>query len=173
MNKTAVKVKPFITLVGPHNSGKTTLFNYISGSNHKTVNYPGSTVSYTSINLKLNDEREAVLLDSPGIINLIPNSPDELVTIDALYTHPKYGSPDLAIVSVDASQLSRHLLIVKQMIRSGFKVIVALTMNDILKRKGYVIDTHSLELELGCKVCKVDGRNGKGIHESACGALHS
>ncbi len=164
MIKPAVKVKPFITLVGPPNSGKTTLFNYISGSNNKTVNYPGSTVSYSLINVKL-DDREAVLLDSPGIISLIPNSPDELVAIDALYSHSKFGTPDLVIATVDASQLSRHLLVVKQMIRAGFTVIVALTMNDILERKGFLIDTHSLEIELGCKVCKIDGKTGNGIND--------
>lgn len=165
MNKKIASQIPFITLVGPPNSGKTTLFNYLSGKNYKTVNYPGSTVSYTSCRINHGRANEADLLDSPGIISLVPNSPDEKVTIDAIYSHPTLGSPSVVIATVDASQLTRHLLLVKQLINAGFDLVVALTMNDILNRNGYRIDTHSMELELGCRVCKIDGRTGSGIEQ--------
>ena len=170
MKKDVIQSTPFITLVGPPNSGKTTLFNYISGRNNKTVNYPGSTVEYSMCRINIGKPNEAELLDSPGIISLMPNSPDEQVTVDAIYSHPGLGIPDLVVATVDASQLSRHLLLVKQLLLSGFNVLVAVTMNDILERKGYKLDTHSLEIELGCRVCKVDGRTGSGtidlIHQA-------
>lgn len=154
---------PLITVVGPPNSGKTTLFNYLSGKNHKTVNYPGSTVEYNSSRMQNKFGIDAELLDSPGIISLVPNSPDEEVSIEALYEHPEYGSPSLVIVTADSSQLSRHLLLSKQLIQSGFKVILALTMLDLLNKRGYDIDENKLADELNCDVVKIDGRNGSGI----------
>ncbi len=94
---------------------------------------------------------------------MYPNSPDEKVSIDALYSHPRFGIPDIVIVTADASQLSRHLLLVKQLIASKFHVVVALTMTDLLKRKGMEISVDVLSGELKCKVVTVDGRSGKGI----------
>ncbi|HEX9253684.1 MAG TPA: ferrous iron transport protein B, partial [Ignavibacteriaceae bacterium] len=152
-----------ITLVGPPNSGKTTLFNQLSGKNFKTVNYPGSTVEYSTCKIQSKFGLDADVLDSPGIISLNPNSPDEEVSINSLYNHPKFGSPHLLIATADASQISRHLLLAKQLIESGFNVIVVLTMNDILAKRGYEIDENKLAEELGCGVIKVDGRTGKGI----------
>ena len=67
---------PLLTLVGPPNSGKTTLFNYLSGKNLKTVNYPGATVEYSIAQLNEKFKFNAEVLDSPGIISLVPNSPD-------------------------------------------------------------------------------------------------
>jgi ferrous iron transport protein B len=157
-------VKPhLITLVGPPNSGKTTLFNQLSGKNFKTVNYPGSTVEYSTSKIQSKFGIAADLLDSPGIISLNANSPDEAISINSLYNHPVFGSPHLLIVTVDASQISRHLLLSKQLIDSGFNIIVALTMNDILAKRGYEIDENKLAEELGCGVIKVDGRTGNGI----------
>jgi len=162
--KTASPAKVhLITLVGPPNSGKTTLFNQLSGKNFKTVNYPGSTVEYSTCKIQGKFGLDADVLDSPGIISLNPNSPDEEVSINSLYHHPEFGSPHLLIVSVDASQISRHLLLCKQLIESGFNLIVALTMNDILAKKGFEIDENILAQELGCSVVKVDGRTGRGI----------
>ncbi|MEE9431070.1 MAG: ferrous iron transport protein B [Melioribacteraceae bacterium] len=157
------KPKPTITLVGPPNSGKTTLFNYLSGKNYKTVNYPGSTIEYNISSIHQKYNIDATLLDSPGVISILPNSPDEEVTISSLYKHPKFGTPDLVIVTVDGSQLSRHLLLVKQLLASNFKVIVAITMVDILEKKNYQLCAKDLEKQLLCDVVKIDGRNGKGI----------
>lgn len=152
-----------ITLVGPPNSGKTTLFNYLSGKNFKTVNYPGSTVEYSTSKILNKFGLNAEVLDSPGIISLNPNSPDEEVSINSLYNHPVYGSPHLVIVTLDASQLSRHLLLSKQLIDSNFNVIIALTMNDILAKKGLKVDELKLSEELGCSVITINGRNGEGV----------
>ncbi len=163
MKAPLVQSKKLITLVGPPNSGKTTLFNYLSGKNCKTVNYPGSTVEYTSCKIQSRFDIDAELLDSPGIISLIPNSPDEKVAIDSIYNHPEFGHPDLVIVTVDSSQLSRHLLLVKQLLDSGFRVLVALTMNDLLDKKGMKVSIPELKSLLNCEVVTIDGRSGNGV----------
>lgn len=165
MTVDVVKRIPLITLVGPPNSGKTTLFNYLSGKNFKTVNYPGSTVEYYTCKMQDKFNIEANLLDSPGIISLNPNSPDEEVTVNSLYNHPEFGIPDLVIVTADASQLSRHLLLTKQLLDSGFNVLLVLTMKDLLEKKGLKVNTDKLSKLLRCDVVIVNGRTGFGIDE--------
>ena len=154
-----------ITLVGSPNAGKTTLFNHLSGRNFKTVNYPGATVEYSVSPLLGKFDLDANLLDSPGIISLTPNSPDEEVAVNSLFSHPVLGVPDLLIVAVDASQLSRHLFLVKQLQRCNFKLVIALTMTDILLKKGFNLSVKRLGEELNCDVIKVDGRTGNGVTE--------
>ncbi len=160
---TSADTFPLITLVGPPNSGKTTLFNYLSGKKLKTVNYPGSTVDYSVCRIQEKYNINANLLDSPGIISLIPGSPDEQVAVSSLYAHPKFGVPDIVITTIDASQLSRHLLLTKQLLESGFRVVVVLTMTDILKKKGLQVSASRLKAELNAPVFVVDGRTGEGI----------
>ncbi|MEJ2103498.1 MAG: ferrous iron transport protein B [Ignavibacteriaceae bacterium] len=162
--KTNVDVQiPLITLVGPPNSGKTTLFNTLSGKNYKTVNYPGSTVEYYTSRILAKYNINAELLDSPGIVSLIPESPDEKIAVDSLYSHPKLGVPDVLLVTVDACQLARHLLLPKQLIYKGFNVIVVLTMTDILAKRGKKVSESKLSRELNCEVVSVNGRSKKGI----------
>jgi ferrous iron transport protein B len=165
MTAKTLEAEPLITLVGPPNSGKTTLFNYLSGKNYKTVNYPGATVEYSISKIQKKYNFEGKVLDSPGIVSLIPNSPDERISIDSLYSHPTFGIPDLIIVTIDASQLSRHLLLAEQLIESRFNVIVALTMTDILNRRDKDISISKLSEELNCSVVKIDGRTGNGVEE--------
>lgn len=165
MSRTTVDLLPLITLVGPPNSGKTTLFNFLSGKNYKTVNYPGSTVEYSTARFQAKYFLDALLLDSPGIISLAPNSPDEEVSISSLYDHPEFGSPNLLIVTADASQISRHLLLSKQLLNAGFKIILAITMNDLLAKKGFKVDHKALSNELNCPVVCVNPKNGDGIEE--------
>jgi len=165
MNVNTKESIPLITLVGPPNSGKTTLFNSLSGKNFKTVNYPGSTIEYNATNFQNNLGINAHLLDSPGIISLVPSSPDEQVTVDSLYSHPSFGKPNLVIATVDASQLSRHLLLVKQLINSNFNVIIAVTMHDILNKKGFRILKQEFSQMINSKVVLVNGRTCEGIDE--------
>ena len=120
MTQTHIDEIPLISLVGSPNSGKTTLFNLLSGKNLKTVNYPGSTVEYSTSKILDKYDINANILDSPGIISLNPNSPDEKVSVDSLYSHPHLGIPQLIINTIDASQISRHLLLSLQLIKSGF-----------------------------------------------------
>lgn len=158
-------IEPLITLVGPPNSGKTTLFNYLSGKKYKTVNYPGATIEYSITKFLDRFEISGNLMDSPGIVSMVPNSPDEDVTITNLFEHPLYGKPSVLIVSIDVSQFSRHLLLAEQIIECGFNIIIALTMNDILEEKNYYINEKILSERLNCKVVKVDPRTGYGIDE--------
>jgi ferrous iron transport protein B len=163
MNSQITEETPLVTLVGPPNSGKTTLFNFLSGKNYKTVNYPGSTVEYSTSRFLEKYKIDANILDSPGIISLIPNSPDEKVSVDSLYNHPGLGTPHLIIITIDTSQLSRHLLLAIQLIESGFNVIIVLTMNDILQKKRLFISGKKLSKKLNCDVIKINGRTGEGI----------
>jgi len=165
MTLETVETVPLITLVGSPNSGKTTLFNYLSGKNYKTVNYPGATVEYSISTLLKKFNTNANIIDSPGIISLYPNSPDEKVSIEALFNHPDYGVPDLIIVTVDASQLSRHLLLVKQLRDLKLNVLIALTMNDLLAKKNLSISLSKLSEILDCDIIEIDGRTGKGVNE--------
>lgn len=152
-----------IALVGPPNSGKTTLYNALTGSRYRTVNYPGATVEYSVGDALPQLGVAARVLDSPGLASLNAHSPDEEVTVRALFHHPTLGTPDLVIVVVDASQLSRHLYLAQQVIASGFRTVVALTMGDLLREKGYGIDTSRLAERLGCPVVAIDPRTGEGL----------
>ncbi|NNG26865.1 MAG: ferrous iron transport protein B [Ignavibacteriaceae bacterium] len=163
MKEQLTKELPLITLVGPPNSGKTTLFNLLSGKNVKTVNYPGSTVEYSASRLLSKFEINAKVVDSPGIISLHPNSPDEKVAINSLYSYSKPGTAHLLINTVDVSQLSRHLLLSKQLIEAGFHIIIVLTMTDVLSRKGISISEQKLKDELKCDVISINGRTGSGL----------
>ncbi len=165
MNVQTVSTSPLVSLVGPPNSGKTTLFNYLSGKNYKTVNYPGATVEYSVSRLLERFGLNASVVDTPGIISLLPGSPDEAVSINSLYSHPRLGTPDVIVVTVDSSQLSRHLLLVKQLLSCKFNVVIALTMLDILKRKDLGVNSEKLAELLSCPVVEVDPRTGNGINK--------
>ncbi|MCI0449283.1 MAG: ferrous iron transport protein B [Chlorobi bacterium] len=157
--------KPVIALIGMPNSGKTTLFNSLTGSNFKTSNYPGATVEYSTGNLAGKYDFESGVLDSPGIVSLNPSSPDEEIAIDGLFNHPRFGLPNVVIITADSTQISRQLFLVKQVIDSGFKTIIALTMNDLLGRKGLEIDSEKLSEVLGIPVVKINSKKGTGLRE--------
>lgn len=156
---------PVVALVGMPNSGKTTLFNTLTGSNFKTSNYPGATVEYSIGRLVSKYNFAAYIMDSPGIISLNPGSPDEDVTVDGIFNHPKFGMPDVVIVSCDVTQLSRQLFLVKQVIDAGFKAIVALTMNDLLDKKELDVNVKKLSEILGTPVIKINSTTKQGIDE--------
>ncbi len=162
-----------ITLVGQPNSGKTTLFNHLTGSRFKTVNYPGSTVDYAIGTAKLSSRRSATVFDTPGIISLFPKTEDEKMTMYAL-THVALLSkrqsryPDLVISVVDATQPIRHLVLVKQLIDAGFRVLVVLTMTDIAKKRGISFKIETLQQILKCPVVEINGRTGFGLSELRC-----
>ncbi|MGB9697661.1 MAG: ferrous iron transport protein B [Ignavibacteria bacterium] len=158
------RITKVISIIGPPNSGKTSIFNHLSGQKYKTVNYPGATVEFSVSSFLKTYRFDALLIDSPGIITLVPASPDEKVTVNCLFSHPKFGTPDLVIVTIDASQLSRHLLLIEQLKDSGFHIVVALTMMDILYQKGFEIDLKKLEELLDLPVVRVNGRSGDGIN---------
>ncbi|MBZ0204577.1 MAG: ferrous iron transport protein B [Ignavibacteria bacterium] len=168
LNKKSKEIKrPVIALIGMPNSGKTTLFNALTGSNFKTSNYPGATVEYSMGKLMEKYDFDSDIMDSPGIISLNPSSPDEEVTINGLFNHPKFGLPDVVIVTCDCTQLSRQLFLVKQVIDTGFKTIVALTMNDLLAKKDFEISLDKLKSILKVPAVRVNGSKREGIQELA------
>lgn len=159
-----------IALVGSPNSGKTTLYNWLTASKFKTVNYPGATVEYSVGGLA---ERyaphiqcagvEFLLMDTPGTYSLFPKSADEAVTHQALYDHPDHGVVKKVILVIDATQLERHLLLAYQMRESGFNFVIALTMSDLLQKNKIQLEIAQLKQAFGCEVILIDGVLGGGI----------
>ena len=151
-----------MALVGSANSGKTTLFNLLTGSHYATVNYPGATVEFTLGTGKL-PGFPCRIMDTPGLTSLLPASPDEKVTIDALFEGE--NRPDVLIAVADATQLSRHLYLVKQLQDLGFTMAVAITMTDLLEERGKTINTAKLSELLDCPVLALDPRKQGKIQE--------
>ncbi len=150
-------------LVGAPNSGKTTLYNWLTGSKFKTVNYPGATVEYSVGQVAPHWHSEGQMVDTPGVYSLHPKSADEVVTLKVLYNNPKVGRIHGVIVVVDGTQLGRHLLLAEQIKETGFPMVLAVTMSDILRKENIEIDMKYLAERFTCKVVAVDGLLGAGI----------
>ncbi len=145
-----------LALAGNPNCGKTTLFNALTGMRQKVANYPGITVEKKTGQTALTDGTTAEVLDLPGTYSLIATSPDEQVTAGILNgTWPGTPAPDRVIAVVDASTLARGLFLVSQLLSLGRPLVVALTMSDIAKRRGTVIDHEALSAALGVPVVPV------------------
>lgn len=152
--------------MGTPNSGKTTLYNWLTGSKFKTVNYPGATVEFSLGRLAGHlNEPNIQVMDTPGTYSLHPKSTDEWVTVNALYHNPQVSKIEGVIAVVDGTQLSRHLPLVYQLKESGFDVLVVVTMADLLQKQGIKIDFSRLSQELGCSVVAFDGVLAKGLPE--------
>jgi ferrous iron transport protein B len=174
-----------IALAGNPNSGKTTLFNSLTGLRQKTGNYPGVTVEKrvgkVDVRRQMSDDRRTTTVDSsllsevstlssidlidlPGTYSLISRSPDEKVAVDVL-TGRIEGTPkpDAVVVVVDASNLQRNLYLVTQLIEMGVPMVVALNMMDVAERRGIRVNPQTLQEQLGVPVVPVVGHKGKGI----------
>ena len=154
-----------IALVGNPNSGKTSLFNALTGLNQKVGNFPGVTVDKKTGHLKLEHGLEAELIDLPGTYSLYPRRGDEWVAYKVLMGADTDTRPDIVLLVADASNLKRNLLFCSQIIDLKIPVVIALTMNDIAARKGIQIDIAGLEAELGIPVVTVNPRKNKGLAE--------
>ena len=154
-----------VALVGSPNCGKTTLFNWLTGSRFKTVNYPGATVDYSIGSSHSRFGPAISVMDTPGTYSLDPKSPDEWVTLNAIFRHPSFGTARLIVSVVDATQLSRQMLVTRQLLSSGFRVVTAVTMSDLLSERGEELDVQALSRALNSSVVLIDGRLGGGISE--------
>jgi len=152
-----------IALVGNPNSGKSSLFNVLTGLNQKVGNFPGVTVDKKTGNCKINESFTAQIIDLPGTYSLYPKSADEQVTYEVLLNRDNPDRPDLIIVIADAANLKRNLLFCSQIMDLKIPVIIALTMNDIARRKGITIDVEGLERLMGVPVVAINPRKNKGI----------
>ena len=152
-----------IALIGNPNSGKSSLFNALTGLNQKVGNFPGVTVDKKSGSTNLAPDVHATIIDLPGTYSLYPKRSDEWVTYKVLLNQDPSIHADMVILLVDASNLKRNLLFCSQIIDLKIPVVVALTMMDLAGKKGIEIDVQGLERELGIPVVIVNPRKNKGI----------
>ena len=152
-----------VALVGNPNSGKSTLFNALTGLNQKTGNFPGVTVDKKSGFAKLSNVVTAEFIDLPGTYSLYPKSLDERVAFEVLCNSDNGDHPDVTIIVADASNLKRNLFLVSQIIDLKIPVILALNMMDMVEKEGDVIDTIRLSEKLGVKVLGVSARTKEGV----------
>lgn len=185
-----------VVLLGAPNAGKTSLYNHLTGSRFKTVNYPGATVEYSVGKLRAAGEAAHVsaktqdchtpeqkpsiepgtvqIMDTPGIVSIVPRSQDEQVALSALTSldtvvGTPHKSPHLLVVLLDATQPARHLPLVREVVKAGFPTIVALTMNDLARKKGWDLDSNKLSELIGVPVVEIDGRSGIGVSDLVSG----
>jgi ferrous iron transport protein B len=154
-----------IALVGNPNSGKTSLFNALTGLNQKVGNFPGVTVDKKTGHMLLDANTDAELIDLPGTYSLYPRRGDEWVAYKVLMGADADIRPDVVLLVADASNLKRNLLFCSQIIDLKIPVVMALTMNDIAAKKGIEIDVNGLATELGIPVIMVNPRKNKGLTE--------
>ena len=157
--------RPLVALVGSPNTGKTTLFNALTGMRARTANYSGTTVEMKLGLLELG-ARMVELVDLPGVYSLTAATADEQVTADVLAGRNRgIGRPDLAVVLADANNLERSLFVVSQLIERELPVVVALNLVDLAARHGIVVDPAGLSRELGCPVIPTVACDGRGVDE--------
>src|SRR3954451_21248851 len=162
----ATKAHLVVALAGNPNSGKTTIFNALTGLRQKVANYPGVTVEKKTGRCRLPDGRKADVIDLPGTYSLISRSPDEQVAMEVLRGLRKdTPAPDVVICVVDASNLQRNLYLVSQLIELGRPMVIALNMMDIAARRGLDVSPQLLEKELGVPVIAVIGHKRDGIEQ--------
>ncbi|MBR6340981.1 MAG: ferrous iron transporter B [Treponema sp.] len=151
-----------IALAGNPNSGKTTLFNALTGSNQFVGNWPGVTVEKKEGKLK-GHNGEVVIMDLPGIYSLSPYSLEEVVSRDYLVKE----RPDAILNIVDGTNLERNLYLTTQLAELGIPMVVAVNMMDVVKKNGDKIHVDAMEKELGCPVVEISALKGKGCIEAA------
>jgi len=152
-----------IALVGNPNSGKSSLFNALTGLNQKVGNFPGVTVDKKTGTSTLEPGYSAKIIDLPGTYSLYPRRADEWVSYKVLMNVDGSVKPDMVVLVADASNLKRNLLFCSQIIDLKIPVVVALTMVDLAAKKGIKIDLEELERELGVQVVSINPRKNKGL----------
>ncbi|HNC12484.1 MAG TPA: FeoB small GTPase domain-containing protein, partial [Cyclobacteriaceae bacterium] len=154
-----------IALVGNPNSGKSSVFNHLTGLNQKIGNFPGVTVEKRSGFSVLPDGTNAEIIDLPGIYSLYPRSLDERIVSEILLDHASPLCPDKVVVIADATNLKRSLLLLTQITDLGLPTVLALNMMDLVARAGISYDLQALSSELGIPVVPINARKGSGIEE--------
>ncbi len=154
-----------IALAGNPNSGKTTLFNALTGSNQFVGNWPGVTVEKKEGKLKKHDG--VVITDLPGIYSLSPYTLEEVVARNYLIGE----RPDAILNIIDGTNLERNLYLTTQLVELGIPVVIAINMMDIVKKNGDTINTKELSRQLGCEIVEISALKGTGVNEAAEAAI--
>ncbi len=154
-----------IALVGNPNSGKSSVFNHLTGLNQKIGNFPGVTVEKKSGMTILPNGSAAEIIDLPGIYSLYPRSLDERIVSEILLDHASPLCPDKVVVIADATNLKRSLLLLTQITDLGMPTVLALNMMDLVARAGISYDLYALSNELGIPVVPINARKGSGIDD--------
>ncbi len=154
-----------IALAGNPNSGKTTLFNALTGANQFVGNWPGVTVEKKEGRLKKHND--VVIMDLPGIYSLSPYTLEEVVARNYLINE----RPDAILNIVDGTNLERNLYLTTQLTELGIPVVVAVNMMDVVKKNGDLINVEELSRQLGCRVVEISALKGTGVMEAAEAAI--
>ncbi len=154
-----------IALAGNPNSGKTTLFNALTGSNQFVGNWPGVTVEKKEGKLRGRDD--VTVTDLPGIYSLSPYTPEEVVARNYLAVE----RPDAILNIVDGTNLERNLYLTTQLMELGIPVVIAINMMDVVRKNGDKLDTAALSSALGCPIVEISALKGTGINEAAEAAI--
>ena len=159
----AVRDAAVIALIGNPNTGKSTLFNALTGLRQKTANYPGVTVEQHTGEILLGGQT-VTLVDLPGAYSLAAQSPDEMVAIDVLLGRvTDLPRPRAVLAVVDVTNLRRNLFLVTQLAEVGLPLIIALNLSDVAESRGIRIDTALLAQQLGATVVPVSAARGTGL----------
>jgi len=155
-----------VAIVGPPNSGKSTLFNRLTGLRQKVANFPGVTVEHRMGRVKLEPGREVFVVDLPGVYSLTPRTEDERVTHDVLSGNMKgIPRPDAVLLILDSTNLSRHLVLAAPVLSLGLPTLVILNMADDLKSRGGELNAAELAMQLGSPVALVSASKGLGVEK--------
>jgi len=160
----APKIYRTVAVVGPPNSGKTTLFNRLTRLRQKVGNFPGVTVEHHTGYVRDANGEEVALVDLPGVYSLIPKSEDEKVAVDVLTGKmPGMAPPDAVIVVLNSTNLHTHLVLAARVIALGLPTLVLLNMSDELRKQDGDVDVLTLARELGTPVALVSATTGEGL----------
>src|ERR1700677_3472124 len=153
-----------VVLIGPPNSGKSTLFNRLTGLRQKVANYPGVTVEQRMGLMAGVGREDLTLIDLPGIYSLTPYSEDARVSIDVLKGKmPGTPKPDAVILVLDSLHLTRQLMLAAPVLAVGLPTLVLLNMSDLMEQRGGHIDALELARELGVPVALISATHGTGL----------
>ncbi|MCT4700139.1 ferrous iron transport protein B [Tenacibaculum haliotis] len=152
-----------VALVGNPNTGKTSLFNQLTGLNQKVGNYPGVTVDKKQGICKISAQTSAIITDLPGTYSINPTSIDESIVLKTLLNSQEDEKPDVIVVVADVENLKRNLLLFSQIQDLEIPTILALNMADQMQRKGITIDVENLEKSLQTKVVLISARKNEGV----------